>query len=558
MEHKTDVLIIGTGISGLFSALQLAEFASVMLLSKKELYESSTYYAQGGIASVLSKQDSYSSHKEDTFRAGAYLCREEVVDFCVKEGPQRIKDLINLGVHFTKKTEKSSEFSLGREGGHSHRRVLHADDMTGKELESVLIKACQEHPNIRIFEHQMAIDLITVPHENGGCQCIGAYVLDNHTNEIYSIISKTCILASGGAGKVYLYTSNPDISTGDGIAMAYRAGARIANMEFIQFHPTCLYHRDAKSFLIYEALRGEGGILRLANGDRFMERYHELKELAPRDVVARAIDAEMKRTGEDNVFLDMTHLDADFIKNRFPNIYAQCLEYHIDMTKEPIPVVPAAHYTCGGVLIDEYGQTDIANLFAIGEVSSSGLHGANRLASNSLLEGVVFAHRAAQKIKEKLPQLTFPKDAPKWDSGNAVNSDEMIVVSHNWDELRRFMWNYVGIVRSTKRLERANRRLQLLKKEIHEYYWDFKISGDLIELRNLIIIAELVIQAALHRKESRGLHFTVNYPHQDTELKETILVRPNKLNKLYTPNSRPPTPPPPVVSSLPLSMKRFP
>lgn len=511
----SDVLIIGSGIAGLFAALKLADKAQVAVLTKKEAFEANTQYAQGGIASVLAKDDSFESHIEDTLRTGAGLAKREVVEFVISRGPAMIEELCRLGVRFSATAE--SGFSLGLEGGHSKRRVLHAGDLTGREIERALLAAIRAHPNIRVYEHRAAIDLI-----RHGDACVGAYALDTLSNTVDTHLAKVTILATGGAGKVYLYTSNPDIATGDGMAMAKRAGSALVNMEFVQFHPTCLYHPKAKSFLISEAIRGEGAILKTVEGQRFMQEVHPLKELAPRDVVARAIDTELKRSGQPYVLLDISKEDPTFVRTRFPHLCETCAKFGYDLTREAIPVVPAAHYFCGGVPVKRTGETAIPRLYAIGEVSHTGLHGANRLASNSLLEAVVYADAAANAIKSALPDYSpVPAGIPDWDPGHATDSDEQVVIAQNWDEVRRLMWNYVGIVRSTKRLTRAKRRIDLFKDEVLEYYWNFKITKDLIELRNLLCVADAVIESALKRKESRGLHHTLDYPNPLDEARDT-------------------------------------
>jgi L-aspartate oxidase len=478
---------------------------------------------------VVSEVDSFASHVQDTLKAGAGLCREDVVRLCVQEGPARIRELMDIGVRFT---EREDTLDLGLEGGHSQRRILHAGDLTGREIERALVQACRSDHNIRFFENHIGVDLRLAKHPK---QCLsaenralGAYVLNNDTGEVEAFTAKAVILATGGAGKVYLYTTNPDIATGDGMAMAYRSGATLANLEFVQFHPTCLYHPQAKSFLLSEALRGEGGILRLQDGTRFMPSYHPEAELAPRDIVARAIDAEMKRTGNDCVYLDMTAKPKEFLEKRFPNLYAKCLTFGIDMARQPIPVVPAAHFFCGGVETDSVGATDIPGLFAIGETAHTGLHGANRLASNSLLEGCVFAHRAFERIKRDWPETRKFKipDVPLWNPGKAVPADEAVVITQNWEEVRRLMWNFVGIVRSNKRLERALRRMQMLNQEIDQYYRDFLLTRDLVELRNISTLAELVISCATKRRESRGLHYNIDYPKPvESERHDTLVHR---------------------------------
>jgi L-aspartate oxidase len=518
MKITSDFLVVGSGIAGLCYALSVAERGQVSLVTKREIATTATRLAQGGIAAVSTVDDSFDQHTVDTMEAGAWLPDEEIVRMVVEKGPEAIDDLIKWGVNFTRKKDQS--YDLTREGGHSQRRIYHAKDETGKEIERALVEAVQSHPNITIYENHVAVDLITeakiTRRRLKPDRCLGVYVLNRELGQVGTFEAPVTVLATGGAGKVYLYTCNPDIATGDGIAMAYRAGATIANMEFMQFHPTTLYHPHAKSFLISEAVRGEGAILRRSDGTPFMESYHSLKDLAPRDIVARAIDHEMKVHGDDCAFLDITHMEADFIKDRFPYIHETCLSYGIDMTREPIPVVPAAHYLCGGIKVDSWGETDINNLFAIGEVSCSGLHGANRLASNSLLEGIVFAKRAAEKSLDLASQTTQPyPDIDMWDTGSAKDSDEEVVVAHNWDEIRLCMWNYVGIVRSDKRLVRALRRVQMIQEEITDYYWDFLITPDLIELRNIATVAELIIRCALRRKESRGLHYNIDHLEKD-------------------------------------------
>ncbi|HEV2692170.1 MAG TPA: L-aspartate oxidase [Verrucomicrobiae bacterium] len=517
-----DFLILGSGIAGLTFALKVAPHGRVAIVTKKDRAESNTNYAQGGIASVTSKEDSFELHVRDTLEAGAGLCKEAVVRTIVEEGPARIAELIQMGMHFSESEHRaedgSRELDLGREGGHSMRRILHAKDVTGREIERALLDAISKQPNIQIFENHIAIDLITSQKLGyvGENRCLGAYVFDKVSGRVETFTAPVTLLATGGCGKVYLYTTNPDIATGDGVAMAFRAGASISDMEFVQFHPTCLYHPKAKSFLISEAVRGEGGILKSLEGKEFMDACHPLKSLAPRDIVARAIDSEMKKTGADHVLLDITHKPARFIIERFPNIYQTCLRYGIDITKEPIPVVPAAHYQCGGVVTNVDGETDIAGLYAVGEVACTGLHGANRLASNSLLEAMVCAHRAAGKILSIKPEKSDLK-IPLWQSGEATNADELVVVSHNWDEIRRLMWDYVGIVRTNKRLQRAQSRLANLQQEIQEYYWNFNVTADLLELRNIATVAELIVQCALQRPESRGLNYNLDFPKANPE-----------------------------------------
>jgi len=525
-----DFLVIGSGIAGLWYALQVAANGTVGLITKKHRTESNTNYAQGGIAAVMGGDDSFALHIRDTLTAGAGLCREEVVRAIVNEGPGLVRELITAGVKFS--AAAGGEYDLGREGGHTRRRVLHAGDITGREIERALLAAVAANPNIRVFEDVLAIDLITTQKLRmpGGKRCLGCYALDDKRNVVEVYAAPVTLLATGGSGKVYLYTSNPDIASGDGVAMAYRAGASVANMEFVQFHPTCLYEPRARTFLISEAVRGEGAVLRGRDGEPFMKRYHPMADLAPRDVVARAIDAEMKKTGADCVALDITHKDAAFVRERFPNIYAKCLEYGHDMTKAPLPVVPAAHYQCGGVVTNVNGETDIAGLLAAGEVACTGLHGANRLASNSLLEAVVLAERAAAVAGKLSTRSSRPSTLntqlstiPPWQSGHAADPDELVVVTHNWDEIRRLMWDYVGIVRTDKRLLRARSRIQNLQREINQFYWDYKVTPDLIELRNLALVAELIIECALQRKESRGLHYTLDYPDLLAEARDTVL-----------------------------------
>lgn len=545
-QINTDFLIIGSGVAGLTFALKIAKFGNVALVTKKGIMDSNTSHAQGGIASVFGELDSFDLHIQDTLASGDGLCNRDVVEMVVKNGPSRIRELIDLGVHFNLRDKKQSdsespdfdaELDLGREGGHSQKRIVHAHDMTGREVERVLVDHVKNNDRIALFENHIAIDLITIStrmkrgiitttHED---YCCGAYVLDSETNHVKTFCAKITLLATGGAGKVYLYTSNPDVATGDGIAMGYRAGATVANLEFVQFHPTCLFHPDAKNFLISEALRGEGAVLVDASGSPFMEKYDAQKDLACRDVVARAIDTELKKSGADSVFLDISHKNSDFIKERFPNLYEKCLTFGFDMTKESLPVVPAAHYMCGGIATDMFGRTDLHRLYAIGETACTGLHGANRLASNSLIEALVYSHMAAQQAVKDIDTFDFTStpDPPPWDEVGTTDSDEGIMVSQNWDEIRRFMWNYVGIVRSNKRLERAERRIEIIQKEIREYYWDFRVSADLIELRNIAMVAELIIKCAGHRKESRGLHHNIEYPYRDDMRwqKDTILRR---------------------------------
>ena len=530
VTRNYDYIVLGSGIAGLYFSLQVAERGRVAIITKKHRAESNTNYAQGGIAAVTSKEDSIEKHVEDTCNAGAGLCDQEVVREILSEGPSRIQDLVALGMEFSERDLESGkrEWDLGKEGGHSKRRILHAKDVTGREIERALLHAIATNPNIDIFENHFAIDLITT-HSlklSGPNHCQGVYVLDTNSQQVETFRANTIIIGTGGCGKVYLYTTNPDIATGDGVAMAYRAGASIANMEFVQFHPTCLYHPKAKTFLISEAVRGEGGIIKDLAGREFMDDYHPLKSLAPRDIVARAIDREMKRQGTDYVHLDITHKPAPFIMDRFPNIYQTCLRYGIDITKQPIPVVPAAHYQCGGILTSTRGETGLPGLYAIGEVACTGLHGANRLASNSLLEALVVAYRAAEHLKANPHEPSQPP-LPAWEDGNLADPDELVVVSHNWDELRRAMWDYVGIVRTTKRLQRARTRVLNLQSEIQEYYLHFQVTSDLLELRNLATVADLIIRSALAREESRGLHYNADFPDPSPTWakKNTILTR---------------------------------
>jgi len=526
IEHKCDVLVIGSGAAGLTSALRLAKDADVIVLSKGPLREGATYYAQGGIAAVFDEQtDSVESHIRDTLVAGAGLCEDQAVEYTARHAKQSIEWLIEQGVPFDQETDEDGQlrYHLTREGGHSHRRILHAADATGKAVQLTLSDAVRQHPGIRLLERYNAVDLVTRKRADGGKHVVGAYVWNRNVHHVETIRAKFVILASGGASKVYQYTSNPDVSSGDGIAMAWRAGCRVANMEFNQFHPTCLYHPQARNFLLTEALRGEGAILKLANGERFVHRFDSRAELAPRDVVARAIDFEMKRLGSDCVYLDISHKPADFIKGHFPTIYARLMELGIDMTKQAIPVVPAAHYTCGGVMTDLQGKTDLDGLYAIGEVSYTGLHGANRMASNSLLECVVFARAATDAIINHLPGARMPRPIKGWDESQVTNSDEEVVIQHNWHELRLFMWDYVGIVRTSKRLQRALSRIHLLQQEIHDYYANFRVSNNLLELRNLVQVAELIVLSAIQRKESRGLHYTLDYPEKQSSPQPTVL-----------------------------------
>ncbi|MEW8071767.1 MAG: L-aspartate oxidase [Candidatus Thiodiazotropha sp.] len=532
-DNQYDVLIIGSGAAGLSLALHLDRHLKIAVISKRELKETNTYYAQGGISAVLDEEDSVASHVKDTLNAGVGLCDEKIVQLVVEHGPMNIDWLLKGGVNFTRDdtSSSSSGYHLTREGGHSHRRVIHAADATGKEVETTLQAQVLAQSNVDVFEHHIAIDLITSERSQVKRQkrCYGAYILDHKNNHVETFRARFVVLATGGASKVYQYTSNPDVSTGDGIAMAWRAGCRVANMEFIQFHPTCLYHPEAKSFLISEAVRGEGGQLKLPDGSRFMQRFDEREELAPRDIVARAIDHEMKRIGADCLYLDISHKSADFIQEHFPTIYQRCLDFGIDITRQPIPVVPAAHYTCGGVVADKQARTDIAGLYVIGESAYTGLHGANRMASNSLLECLVFANLAAQDIHTLDAETPVPPKLTPWDESRVTEPDEEVVVSHNWDELRHFMWDYVGIVRSNKRLMRACRRIDLLRREIVEYYSNFRVSIDLLELRNLVDVADMIIRSAQSRRESRGLHYTIDFPYLDDRVqkKATILIPDN-------------------------------
>ena len=524
---KFDFIVVGSGAAGLLTAHKLAKTGRVAVITKRSPEISNSDLAQGGIAAVTAPNDNFDLHIADTLRTGAGLSDPRVVKLVISEAPARIQELVAMGTRFSL---KNGSFDLGLEGGHSRRRVLHAADATGHEIERALLEACKADRNITFFPFYSAVDLILRgrparlrPRKNS---CLGVYALEEATGLVHSFLAPATVLASGGAGKVYRYTSNPDVTTGDGMAMAYRAGLELVNMEFVQFHPTCLYHPQAKSFLISEALRGEGGVLRGADGKAFMKKYSRYLELAPRDIVARAIDSELKRTGADCVYLDMTHLRAAFLKKRFPMIYAKCLQLGIDITKDPIPVVPAAHFFCGGVRSDEHGRTAMPGLYAIGEVAHSGLHGANRLASNSLLEACVFAHRAAEAIKSGYVRRPAGEKPARWTTGNARPSDEAVIITHNWDEIRTLMWNYVGIVRSDKRLARASARVKIISEEIIKYYWDFLPTRDLLELRNIACLAGVIIRSARSRKESRGLHYTVDYPKPSARfLKPTAVDR---------------------------------
>ncbi|OAL81496.1 L-aspartate oxidase [Acinetobacter sp. SFB] len=526
--HHFDVIIVGSGGAGLSLALSLPDHFNIAVLAKSTLTDASTFYAQGGVAAVLDETDSIEQHIDDTMIAGAQLCEIEAVKQTVEGGKPSVDFLLKHGVQFT--LDEQEQLHLTREGGHSQRRIIHAADATGRAISTTLVERAQEKQNITIFENYIAIDLITSQKlglKDQGNRALGLYALDEKTEKVHTFLAPSTALACGGAMKAYLYTSNPDIATGDGIAMAYRAGCRVANMEFNQFHPTCLYHPQARSFLITEAMRGEGAYLRLPDGERFMLRFDERAELAPRDIVARAIDYEIKRLGIRHVWLDITHKPAKFVKEHFPTLYARLLELGIDITTEMIPVVPAAHYTCGGVVVDEHSQTDIEGLYAIGETSYTGLHGANRMASNSLLECFVYGMSAAKHIESQFDTQYKSPHVPAWDDSQAMNPDEDVVILQNWDELRQTMWNYVGIVRTTKRLERALHRIEMLKREINEYYHDYQVSKNLIELRNLVLVSEMIVRCAMERKESRGLHFTLDYPELSDELRKTVLMPPN-------------------------------
>ncbi|ATZ64575.1 MULTISPECIES: L-aspartate oxidase [Acinetobacter] len=526
--HQFDVIIVGSGGAGLSLALSLPEHFNIAVLAKSTLTDASTYYAQGGVAAVLDETDSIQQHIDDTMIAGAHLCELDAVKHTVEGGRPSVDFLLNHGVQFT--LDEDEQLHLTREGGHSQRRIIHSADATGKAISTTLVERAREKKNIEIFENYIAIDLITthkLGHKQQQNRAVGLYALDESNEKVHTFLAPFTALACGGAMKAYLYTSNPDIATGDGIAMAYRAGCRVANMEFNQFHPTCLYHPQARSFLITEAMRGEGAYLRLPDGERFMLRFDERAELAPRDIVARAIDYEIKRLGIRHVWLDISHKPKEFVKEHFPTLYARLLELGIDITQDMIPVVPAAHYTCGGVVVDENSQTDIAGLYAIGETSYTGLHGANRMASNSLLECFVYGMSAAKDIEAKFDHQFESPNVPEWDASQSTNPDEDVVILQNWDELRQTMWNYVGIVRTTKRLQRALHRIEMLKKEITEYYQDYHVSKNLIELRNLVMVSEMIVRCAMQRKESRGLHYTLDYPELSNELRKTVLTPPN-------------------------------
>ncbi|MFA7383462.1 MAG: L-aspartate oxidase [Desulfurivibrionaceae bacterium] len=537
MKQSTDFLVIGSGISGLSFALKAARLGRVTIVTKKAKVDTATNLAQGGIAAVLSPDDSFALHIEDTLRSGAGLCHEEIVQLVVETGPARIEELIRLGVQFQSEANDPSHLDLGKEGGHSARRIAHAMDLTGRKIEEGLLTQVAANPNITVLENHLAVDLLVSsktgtpyqPHDSFSDQCLGAYVFDRETGRIDTWQAKATVLCTGGTGKVYLYTTNPDIATGDGIAMAYRAGARVANLEFVQFHPTCLYHPQVKNFLISEAVRGEGGRLIDQRGKPFMHKYDARGDLATRDTVARAIDSEMKASGDDCVYLDITHQPAEFLRNRFPTIYNKCLSLGIDMTREPIPVVPAAHYMCGGVVTDRWGRSNIEGLFAFGETACTGLHGGNRLASNSLLEAIVFAHQAFLECEREWPGLreaALPEVA-EWSAGAAQRIEENVLVSHNWDQIRRLMWNYVGIVRTEKRLALVQERLRVIAGEVNQHYRDYILTPDLIELRNIAQVAELIVRCACIRKESRGLHYLVDFPLPDDAhwKKDTIIQR---------------------------------
>lgn len=524
MSQQFDVLIIGSGLAGLTLALQVADQKKVCIVSKRTMQDSASSWAQGGIATVLNSDDSIDQHVEDTLIAGAGLCDADITRMVTEYGREAVEWLIDLGVEFTREQNSESGYHLTREGGHSYRRIIHVADATGHAVQKTLAQKIREHSNITLLDNHIAVDLITSKKlkRQSINICLGAYVLDNDSGKVITISAQKTALATGGAGKVYLYTTNPDVSTGDGIAMAWRAGCRVSNLEFIQFHPTCLFHPHAKSFLITEAVRGEGGILKLPNGERFMPMHDVRAELAPRDIVARVIDFEMKKRGYEYVLLDISHKPADFIKEHFPTVYKHCLSLGIDITKEPIPVVPAAHYTCGGIMVDDKSHTDIANLYAIGETACTGLHGANRLASNSLLECMVFGRIAAKDIlTAKQRELS---DLPDWDESRVTDADEEVLITHTWNELRRFMWNYVGIVRTDKRLSRAMHRINMLRDEVHEFYSNFRVSNDLIELRNLLQVAELIVKSAMIRRESRGLHFSKDCPDLLDKAIPTVLI----------------------------------
>ncbi len=530
MHVTCDYLVLGSGIAGLSFALEAAAHGDVLIVTKRARDEANTKYAQGGIAAVLAEGDSFEAHVKDTMVAGVGLNHPEAVEVCVREAPERIAMLHKVGARLdlaegARPAGADPDYDLHLEGGHSARRIVHAADMTGREVERALLEAIDKNPRIRVLEEHMGVDLITLAKYGGPEVCVGAYVLDIGAGKVITVLARATVLATGGAGKVYLYTTNPDVATGDGVAMAYRAGAEVANMEFYQFHPTALFHPQAKRFLISEALRGEGAVLRRRDGTPFMKEYDARQELAPRDVVARAIDMEMKRSGEEFVLLDITDKKPDFVRERFPGIYAECLRYGVDITQEPIPVVPAAHFQCGGVTTNLKGRTTIPGLWAIGECAHTGLHGANRLASNSLLEGLVFGHRAALALATEIDRTVAWPEVPSWDVGEAGTSDEAVVITQNWDEIRRLMWNYVGIVRSDKRLRRAERRIALLQDEIAEYYWKYFVTRDLLELRNIATVAQLIVECATARRESRGLHYTIDYPELDPKGARDVVAK---------------------------------